>query len=43
MNFLSKIIIPVVVLGITLYGFRKKVNLYDSFLIGAKRIWTINH
>lgn len=36
MNFLSKIIIPVVVLGITLYGFRKKVNLYDSFLVGAK-------
>lgn len=36
MNLLSKIIIPVFVLSVVLYGFHKKVNLYDSFLVGAK-------
>lgn len=36
MNILSKMIIPLFVLGIIMYGARKKVNIYDSFLVGAK-------
>lgn len=36
MNLISKIIIPLFVLLIILYGAKKKVNVYDSFLIGAK-------
>ncbi|MBE6140444.1 MAG: spore maturation protein [Firmicutes bacterium] len=36
MNLLSKIVIPVFVLGVVFYGFRKKINVYDSFLEGAK-------
>ena len=36
MNTLSKIVIPLFVFFIVLYGFIKKVNLYDSFLEGAK-------
>jgi len=36
MNTLSKIIIPLFVLSIILYGVKKKVNVYDTFLIGAK-------
>lgn len=36
MNLLSKLIIPCFVLGVVLYGFYKKVNVYDSFLTGAK-------
>ena len=32
---LNKFIIPVVVLFIVLYGFKKRVNLYDSFISGA--------
>ena len=36
MNFISKIGIPVFVLTIILYGVKKKVNVYDSFLEGAK-------
>ena len=41
---LSELIVPLFVIGILLYGFLKKVNLYDSFLIGAKNgLVTIFH
>ena len=36
MNTISKIIIPLFVLFIVFYGVKKKVNVYDSFLMGAK-------
>ena len=36
MNTISKIIIPLFVFFIIFYGARKKVNVYDSFLVGAK-------
>lgn len=36
MNFFSKVIIPIFVVGVVLYGFYKKVDLYESFLSGAK-------
>ncbi len=36
MNLLSKIVIPVFVLGVIFYGFKKKINVYDAFLEGAK-------
>lgn len=36
MNLISIIIIPLFVLGIILYGFKKKVNIYEVFLEGAK-------
>ncbi len=32
----SNYIVPIFVLFIILYGFKKKVNIYDSFLVGAK-------
>ena len=36
MNLISKLIIPIFVVGIVFYGFFKKVDLYESFLAGAK-------
>ena len=36
MNTLSKIVIPLFVFFVVFYGFIKKVNLYESFLEGAK-------
>ena len=36
MNLISKIIIPLFVVGIILYGHHKKVDVYNSFLAGAK-------
>jgi len=33
---ISNLIIPVIVLGIIIYGFRKKVNIYDEFLVGVR-------
>lgn len=36
MNTLSKIVIPLFVFFVVFYGFIKKINLYDSFLEGAK-------
>lgn len=36
MNIVSKVIIPLFVLTIIIYGVKKKVNVYDSFLVGAK-------
>ena len=32
----SNFIVPIFVLFILIYGFKKKVNIYDSFLVGAK-------
>lgn len=36
MNTLSKVVIPLFVIIVVFYGFKKKVNVYDSFLEGAK-------
>lgn len=36
MTTLSFILLPILVLFIIFYGFKKKVNIYDEFLIGAK-------
>ncbi len=36
MSILSFIIIPIMVLGIIFYGYYKKVDLYSSFIEGAK-------
>lgn len=36
MNLISKLIIPIFVVGVVLYGFYKRVDLYESFLVGAK-------
>ena len=36
MNNISKIIIPIFILFVVFYGFRKNVDIYDSFLNGAK-------
>lgn len=35
MTFISNLIIPLLVLYIIIYGFVKKVNIYDEFLSGA--------
>ena len=36
MGISSIIILPIIVIYIIIYGFLKKVNIYDEFLIGAK-------
>lgn len=36
MNSISKIVIPIFVIFVIFYGFRKKVSIYDAFLDGAK-------
>lgn len=36
MNLISKIVIPLFVVVIIIYGARKKVDVYNSFLVGAK-------
>lgn len=36
MNLLSKIVIPLFVILVIFYGFKKKINVYESFLEGAK-------
>ena len=36
MNTFSKIVIPVFIVFVIFYGFIKKVNIYDTFLEGAK-------
>lgn len=36
MNFLSQLIIPLFVFFIIFYGAKKKINVYDAFLLGAK-------
>ena len=35
MNFISSLIIPILVFGIVGYGIYKKVNVYDVFIEGA--------
>jgi spore maturation protein B len=35
-NTISNLVIPLMVLGIVLYGIKKKVNVYDVFVEGAK-------
>lgn len=35
-NFLSNAIIPLIILIIIIYGVKKKVNIYDVFIEGAK-------
>lgn len=35
MNFISNLIIPILVLGIVGYGIYKKINVYDVFIEGA--------
>ncbi|MPW25288.1 spore maturation protein [Alkalibaculum sp. M08DMB] len=35
-NYLSNMVIPIIILSILLYGKKKKVNMYDVFAIGAK-------
>lgn len=36
MEIISKIILPIFIIGIILYGIKKKINIYDVFLEGAK-------
>lgn len=36
MSLLSKLMIPLFVFGVIIYGLKKKVPIYDSFLDGAK-------
>ena len=36
MNLISKIVIPLFVVIIIVYGARKKIDVYNSFLVGAK-------
>ena len=33
---ISNLIIPMMVLGIIIYGFKKSINIYDEFLVGVK-------
>ena len=35
-NFLSNALIPIIILTILIYGIKKKVNIYDVFVDGAK-------
>lgn len=36
MEIISKIILPIFIIGIILYAIKKKINIYDVFLDGAK-------
>lgn len=36
MNIISSLIIPIMVLGVVIYGVYKKVNVYDTFIDGCK-------
>ena len=35
--YISNMMIPAVLLGITIYGISKKVNVYDEFIAGARK------
>ena len=35
-KIISNLIIPLMVLGIVIYGIRQRVNVYDVFIEGAK-------
>ena len=36
MEIISKIVLPIFIIGIIVYGIKKKINIYDVFLEGAK-------
>lgn len=36
MGTISLVALPLIVLTIIIYGFKKKINIYDEFLVGAK-------
>lgn len=36
MKLISNLFIPILVLVIVIYGFKKKINIYDAFIEGAK-------
>ena len=36
MKIISNLFIPILVLIVVIYGFRKKINIYDAFVDGAK-------
>ena len=36
MEIISKIILPIFIIIIVFYGVKKKINVYDTFLEGAK-------
>ena len=36
MEIISKVILPVIILIIIIYGVKKKINIYETFLEGAK-------
>jgi len=36
MKLLSNLFIPLIVLVVIIYGYKKKINVYDSFIEGAK-------
>jgi spore maturation protein B len=36
MDIISKIILPIIIVIIIFYGVKKKINIYDTFLDGAK-------
>ncbi len=35
--YISNMMIPAIILGITIYGISSKVNVYDEFIVGAKK------
>lgn len=35
-SFISNLAMPILILGIVLYGFKEKINVFDVFLEGAK-------
>lgn len=35
--YISNMMIPAIILGITVYGISSKVNVYDEFIVGAKK------
>ena len=41
MNIISKLILPLIVLIIIIYGTKKKINVYDTFITGAKESFDI--
>lgn len=41
MEFISNLIIPLMVLGIIIYGVKKRVNVYDTFVEGAKESFSM--
>ncbi len=42
LNYLSKLVIPLFILFVVLYGYKSKVKLYESFVSGAKEGFEIS-